>query len=243
VRQEGLVLLQQELVLRRVNSLKVAEMLILPAIALEPVLFDELVSFLLGLPGLLASEGAFEQFALLEAEGVVFDLVGDVDEGEGVADEALLDERVERGVGGEAGRVVDLQDHGLERAVEDHVEPQDLEAHVVAEVVRLAGAVVVGEGGLHRDERLGDEPADLAPDLLAAVALLVEAAQDGGEGALVAAVHVLLGLVELELGVRFVDRVVGQVHEQIAQVLLLGRAVGCVEAELPSVANLASPSR
>jgi hypothetical protein len=59
----------------------------------------------------------------------------------------------------------------------------------------------------------------------------------------VAAVHVFLGLVELELGVRFVDRVVGQVHEQIAQVLLLGRAVGWVEAELPSVANLASPSR
>ena len=40
-----------------------------------------------------------------------------------------------------------------------------------------------------------------------------------------AGVHAFLGLVELELGVRFVDGVVGEVHEQVGQVLLLGRAV------------------
>lgn len=151
MRQEGLVFLEQGLVLRRVYFGKVAEMLIFPAISLEPVLLYELVSFLLGLPGLLAGERAFEQFAFLEVEGVVFDLVGDVHEFEGVADQALLDERVERSISGEARRVVDLQDHGLERTVQNHVEAEDLEAHVVAEVVRLAGAVVVGEGGLHRD--------------------------------------------------------------------------------------------
>ena len=132
MRHEGLVFLEQGLVLRRVYPCEVAEVLVLPPVPLESVLFDELVSLLLGLPSLLASEGAFEQFALLVVERIVFDLVGDVHEFEGVPNEALLDEGVQGSVCGEAGRVVDLQDNGLECAIQDHIEAQYLEAHVVA---------------------------------------------------------------------------------------------------------------
>lgn len=121
VGQEGLVLLEEEGVLRRIYPGEVAQMPVLPAVSLDSILLDELIAFLLGLPGLLACERAFEEFSLLEVEGVVLDLVGDVDEDEGVLDECLLDERVEGSVGGEAGRVVHLQDHRLQAAVQDHV--------------------------------------------------------------------------------------------------------------------------
>jgi hypothetical protein len=58
------------------------------------------------------------------------------------------------------------------------------------------------------------------------VALLVQTAQDRSEGTLVARVHALRRLVELELRVRFVDCVVGQMHEQIGKVLLFRKTVG-----------------
>ena len=82
-----------------------------------------------------------------------FELLGlgllvDADEVQGVADERELDVEVERGVGAEAGRVVDLQQPGLGVPVDEDVEAEDLEADVVFIVLRLAAAEVV------RDDRL-----------------------------------------------------------------------------------------
>ena len=109
------------------------------------------------------------ELPLLLNDGPLFDdLVAgpdvDVHEDQGVPDEALFDLAVERGVGGEAWSVVDLQDIGLALVIKHDIEPKDFEAHIIKVVVRLAGPDVVGEYGLSRNEGLDDHVFDLPPD-------------------------------------------------------------------------------
>lgn len=106
-----------------VDAGKVSHMLILPPISLVLVFFDKLIPLFFGLPGLLSGEGAFQQFSLLEIQCIIFCLVGDVHKKKGISYEGLLDEGVQRGISGEAGSIVDLQNDGLEPAVEDNIEP------------------------------------------------------------------------------------------------------------------------
>ena len=80
-------------------------------------------------------------------------LLVDADKVQGVADKRELDVEVERGVGAEAGRVVDLQQPGLGVPVDEDVEAEDLEADVVVVVVRLAAAEVVSDDRLRGGQR------------------------------------------------------------------------------------------
>ena len=56
-------------------------------------------------------------------------------------------------------------------------------------------------------------------------------------------VHPVTALVVLELSAGFVDGVVGEVHVEVAKVLLLGNHVLFVQIHVHSVANRAKPSR
>lgn len=71
----------------------------------------------------------------------------DVHEHEGVLDKTVLDLVVEWGVGGETGRVVDLDHVGLTLVIDHHIQAQDVEAHVAGVVLRLAELVLVGHQG------------------------------------------------------------------------------------------------
>jgi hypothetical protein len=64
-------------------------------------------------------------------------LIVDIEDIERICNQAFLDVAVERSVGCEAGRVVDLEEVGIEFVVDHDVEAQDLEAHIVGEVVRV----------------------------------------------------------------------------------------------------------
>lgn len=49
-------------------------------------------------------------------------------------------------------------------------------------------------------------------------------------------------MIELELGAGFVDGVVGEMHEQVAEIFLLGLGIGWIDYQLRSVAKRANPS-
>jgi len=75
----------------------------------------------------------------------------EVHELDGVSNDVELELVVERRVGGERGRVVDLQQPDFVLVVDNYVHSEDLEAHVVFVVVGLATLVVVRQNGLGRD--------------------------------------------------------------------------------------------
>jgi hypothetical protein len=58
--KKGLVFFKKRRILGWIYLLEITKMFILPSIPFNLIFFDELISFLLGLPGLLASECAFE---------------------------------------------------------------------------------------------------------------------------------------------------------------------------------------
>jgi len=76
-------------------------------------------------------------------------LGGEVEQGERVVHQVQLDLLVERAVGAVGGEHVHLQHEGPHFVVQDDVEPQDLEAHGVFQVVWLAGPVRVLQAWLH----------------------------------------------------------------------------------------------
>lgn len=70
-------------------------------------------------------------------------LAGDAHELEGVHNQPLLDLVVQGSAGLEAGGVVDLNQVGLQVRGDHDVHPQNVEAHVVLELLRLAVLVLV----------------------------------------------------------------------------------------------------
>lgn len=94
-------------------------------------LFNHDCSLIFGVEDLFTGEGPLDHFFLFGIHHVVFNLVVEVHEDEGVFDEILLDGFVKRSVCGEAGSVVDFQDGRLEVFVQNYIEPENFEAHVV----------------------------------------------------------------------------------------------------------------
>ena len=74
-----------------------------------------------------------------------------------------------------------LQQPGLEFAVQQNVEAQDLKAGAVECVVGEAGVVVVPDDGAGRDDGLDDDILDISPYLLYIVALALHVLVEGGE--------------------------------------------------------------
>ena len=121
--------------------------------------------------------------------------------------------------------MIDLEDPGLELLVEEDVEAEDLEAHRVLDVVRLARPVRVRQLGLHRADRLDDGLFDVVEDPRRVVAHLLDVLHGEGEAALVAQVVLLAALVLDVVARHLVDRVVRQVHVEVVEIVLVGRSI------------------
>lgn len=111
--------------------------------------------------------------------------------------------------------------------VEYHVEPEYLEAHRILQVIRLRRPIGVLQRGLHRDDGLGDHVLDFNPQQVSIHLRLAlpDMLKYGGKTAFVPTGVLVLILVSLEVVVVLVDRVVRQVHKQVAQVALGGTHV------------------
>ena len=158
-------------------------------------------------------------------DGLVAGLGGDIHEEEGVADKVALDELVEGGVGGEGGRVVDLQQVDLPIGVHHEVKAEDLEAHVVGQVVGLGTAVLVLQVWLSTHQGLDDDVLNVRPVLVRLEAQGLESLEELGQRLLVAVAEVVQGLIVHVLGTVLVDGVVGEMHAQVVHVLLVRELV------------------
>lgn len=97
----------------------------------------------------------------------LFSLVSSfVEAAEGVSDNFAFDVLVDRTVGVEGWGVIDFDKDGREILLEHYVEAEDGEAHVVFDVVGLAGALHVRHGGGGRDQGLDDDGFDIPFELL-----------------------------------------------------------------------------
>lgn len=141
---------------------------------------------------------------------------------------------VERGVGGEARSVVDLEDDWLCLVVEHYVEAEQLEAHVGGVVFGLAGAVGVGQVRQPRDHGLNDAVLDFLLEPGHVHALSLQQLVHGSQRPLVPLRHVLFRLIEDELRVVLVDGVIGEVHAGLLHVLTVrGLVFLCREPAQP----------
>ena len=121
----------------------------------------------------------------------------------------------------ETGQVVDLNEPRLQLLIYHDVHAEDLEADRVLQIIWLARAVCMRQSWLDRDARLHANVLNLVHHVFSAeVGLrLLHVVQYCRQGALRPSVviHVVV-LHEVARGL--VDRVIGQVHEQIIQVCL-----------------------
>lgn len=120
----------------------------------------------------LALNGAFLELDLFLL--LVLQLLGEgeVKQANGVRYEILFDLEIQRGVGAEGGRVVDLQNPGLKVRVKHDVETEDLEAHRVLDVIWLAATIDVRQLGLHRTDGFDNRGSDVPLHLVHVVSLL-----------------------------------------------------------------------
>lgn len=100
----------------------------------------------------------------------------------------------------------------------------------------------MGEDGLHWYDCFGYYEADIFPNDLAIMPEFFELIQDRSQWSFMADVHSFWAVIELELGAGFVDGVVGEMHEQVAEIFLLGLGIGWIDYQLRSVAKRANPS-
>lgn len=163
------------------------------------------------------------EFGLFEE--LFFEVEVNLHEEEGVSDEGGLYFLVEGGFGGEGGRVVDFEEEGLHLCVDEDVQSEDVEGHVVVVLLGLALDVVVPELFVPRYYRLDGDVLDLFHQSVRVMALLPQQPQHRGEAALelgVAALAVGGGSqAGFELGVLFVDGVVGEVLVVVGHVVLV----------------------
>ncbi len=133
-------------------------------------------------------------------------------------------------VDAEAGTGVDLEDPGLALAVEQHVDADDVE--VLAGLAPGEGALLeVHEEGLEGLEQLLVESGDVFLDGLVVVAFSLEGFPVAAEGLLGPVVE-FGELVRVdEVGVVFVERVVGEVHALESVLVLLRGHLVLVGAE------------
>jgi len=144
---------------------------------------------------------------------------------EGVLDDFRLDVSVQRRVVVEGRRQVDFQQPRPERAVQQDVEPQDLEADVVFGVIGLQRLLDVRKGRLQTGQRLHYDELHFVQQLLRAPAVLVHLLPQPRQMPLVAFVHVFYRQVLLLPGSFLVDGLVRQVHGEVVQIGFVGRTL------------------
>lgn len=142
----------------------------------------------------------------------------DIHQFERILDEIKLYLVIEGRIGGEAGRVVDLQQDGLSRTIQHDVQTQYVEAHIPGIVLRLAAAILMGHEGQAADDRFYRHVIDLLLQYSNVHSCLLQLLKDTSYRPFVAHSHVIATIVEDEFGVVLVDRVVGQVDVLLLQV-------------------------
>ena len=146
---------------------------------------------------------------------------------ESVPDEVKLDALVQGAVRAETRQVVHLDEPRLELLINHDVHAKDLEARRIFEIIRLAGAVGMLKGRLHGDHCLYADVLYLVQHDVSAKSwlLLLDVVKDGREGAFRASVVVNVVVLH-EVARRFVDCIIGQVHEKVVKVILLWPYIG-----------------
>ena len=104
----------------------------------DPLLLLSTQVLLLGRDLLLPCQHSLLQLCSLLRNIFVFSFPAQVEDVDGILDELLLDGIVKRGVSGEAGRLVDLDEPRLAVLVYKHVKAQDLKAQRVLEIICFA---------------------------------------------------------------------------------------------------------
>ena len=181
---------------------------------------------------------------------VFLSLVRHAEQLQRIRQQILLNLKIDARIGAETWRMIYLYEPRLQLLVDEDVEAEDLEALRVQGLL-LVSAVpqaiiyvlclvwylqIMLQRGLHSAKSPNYDLLDLQhhPFRLpfAVFKVLTDPLQDRGEGALVAGVDLLEILIELEDAlVLRIDGIVGQMHEQIRQVLLAWRLVGlCAES-------------
>mmetsp|Transcript_25336 Transcript_25336/g.41285 ORF Transcript_25336/g.41285 Transcript_25336/m.41285 type:complete len:340 (-) Transcript_25336:376-1395(-) len=120
---------------------------------------------------------------------------------------------------GKGGRMVHLQQPRLQLLIQHHVETQDLKAHAVVDIFWLATVVKVGQAWLHCNQCLDDQILNLQDEGVHIVPLASQMLLDRLPTSLVTVFGIIWIGVLLEIGIRFVDGVVGQVHHHFRQVV------------------------
>lgn len=169
-------------------------------------------------------------FGLLDV--VLFSGQTQIQEAYCVAQQLLLDVRVEHAFGRQAGGVVDFDEPGLQVGVQHNVEAQNLKASLVFDVFGTARPVHVRELGLPRDHGLDHDVLDLNLQFFDFLGshlfsfLEYDVAVDLSETSLVTVALTLFVVILHVIVVVLVDGVVGQMHVYIAQVVFGGRFIG-----------------
>lgn len=135
-----------------------------------------------------------------------------------VFDKLVFDEGVKWRVCGEAGSMVDFEHKRLEILSDEHVKAQDMEAHIARIFLRLAVSVLVTHQRGVCEQSLDDCLVDFTLKLCYVLTLPLEKLVNGSQRTLVPRRHVVDRLVEHELRIELVDRIVGEVDERLVQV-------------------------
>lgn len=151
---------------------------------------------------------------------------GQIEHVEGVVDQIVFDFLVQRAVRSKRRKMVNFEEVRFQCMVDHYVYAHDLEADGVLEVIGLAGAILVREGGLSRDGGLHGDVFDLVHHDFCRKILLVllHVLQDRRKTPLVALV-VIFALTLDKVSRRLVDRIVSQMHIQIVKVVLVWACV------------------
>ena len=121
--------------------------------------------------------------------------------------------------------MIDFKDPRFQLVIEEDVEAENLEAHRVLGVVRLAGAISVSKLRLDRANSLDDRLLNVVEDAGGIVAHLFDILHGKRQTALVAQVVLFAALVLNVVARRLVDRIVRQVHVEVVEVVLIGGTV------------------
>jgi hypothetical protein len=114
--------------------------------------------------------------------------------------------------------MVHFEEPWLELRVEKYIEPEELIAHLVIEVVGLAGSVDVGQGWLHRANSFDYRLLNALLDFCDIMAFRFKMPPDKFETPFVSCTIIFLVFILYELGAGFINCVIGQMHIEIVQV-------------------------
>jgi hypothetical protein len=113
--------------------------------------------------------------------------------------------------------MVHLKQPWFPLCINKHVKPQYLKSHTITDVLGLAGLVYMRQTRLRHDHRVSNNLSNARPNLASIKPTVSKLLKRCGQCTLVA-----LCLVIDKTGAVLIDRVVGQVHFHLLQVLGLG---------------------